>query len=84
MSYAELAFSNLALIVLAFGLEKVWLLKHKASKTIVYEKIELIKPERYDELKADLEERTGLKINRIEHAYLFNVHKTMIFIPGMA
>ena len=27
---------------------------------------ELIKPERYDELKADLEERLGLKIIRVE------------------
>ncbi|MBT6440122.1 MAG: DUF4956 domain-containing protein, partial [Flavobacteriales bacterium] len=29
-----------------------------------YEKIELIKPEKYEELLADLNERTGLKIER--------------------
>ena len=33
---------------------------------VYYEKIELIKPERRFEMKKDLEERTGLSINRIE------------------
>ena len=61
VSYAELAFSNLTLILLAYGLEKIWLIKHKASKTITYEKIELIKPENYNKLKEDLEQRTGRK-----------------------
>ena len=31
-----------------------------------YDNIDLIKPEKYDELKADLEERLGLKILRVE------------------
>jgi hypothetical protein len=42
------------------------LLRHESSKVINYEKIELIKPENRDKLKKDLEERTGLTINRIE------------------
>jgi hypothetical protein len=42
------------------------LLRHESSKAINYEKIELIKPENRDRLKKDLEERTGLKINRLE------------------
>ena len=33
---------------------------------INYENVELIKPERREDLKHDLEERTGLIINRLE------------------
>ena len=66
VSWAELLFTNLIIMGIIYGLEKLWLLKHESSKVVVYEKIDLIKPEKYDLLKKDLEERTGLKINRIE------------------
>lgn len=35
-------------------------------KYVKYDNIDLIKPEKYDELRADLEERLGLKILRVE------------------
>ncbi len=38
----------------------------EGCKFVKYDNIDLIKPERYDELKADLEERLGLEIIRIE------------------
>ena len=41
-------------------------LKVKQTKLIQYDRIELIKPEKRDELKADLEARTGLKIIKID------------------
>jgi hypothetical protein len=64
---AEVLFTNLALILITYSLEKIWLLKHESVKTINYEKIGLIKPEKYQELLADLQDRTGIrKINRIE------------------
>jgi hypothetical protein len=66
VSWAELLFTNLIILGIIYGLEKLWLLKHESSKVIVYEKIDLIRPEKYDLLKKDLEERTGLKINRID------------------
>lgn len=66
VSYAELIFTNLSILVTAFLLERVFLLKHESTKSIVYEKIDLIKADRRDELIKDLEDRTGLKINRIE------------------
>jgi len=66
VSYAELVFTNLAVITVVYGLERVWLLKHEGSKRIVYEKIELVKPENYNLLLQDLKERTGLEINRVE------------------
>lgn len=66
LSIAELAFINIVVVLITYGLERVWLLKHETRKTIVYEKIDLIVPEKYQEMKADLEERTGLSINRFE------------------
>jgi hypothetical protein len=66
LSYVELIFTNLVVITLIYLLEKIWLLKSEASKTIDYEKIDLIKPEKHDELIKDLKERTGLEIHRIE------------------
>jgi hypothetical protein len=41
-------------------------LKVQASKLVQYDRIDLIKPEKRDELKADLEQRLGLDIVRIE------------------
>jgi hypothetical protein len=66
-SLADLLFTNAVLIFITYGLEKIWLLKHESSKLIVYEKIDLIKPEKSAELLNDLKERTGIKkIHRVE------------------
>lgn len=66
-SVAEIIFTNLAIICATYGLEKVWLLKHESSRIIVYEKINMIKPDKYNELITDLQERTGIKkIKRVE------------------
>ncbi|MFN8239563.1 MAG: DUF4956 domain-containing protein [Bacteroidales bacterium] len=66
-SLADLLFTNLAIVFIVYGFEKLWLLKHVSTKEIVYEKIDLIKPEKHDELLKDLQERTGIKnIKRIE------------------
>lgn len=65
VTMAEILFTNFAVIVIIYALEKVWLLKHETSKIILYEKIELIKPQNRQLLIKDLEERTGIKINRI-------------------
>jgi len=66
ISYAELLFTNLVVIIVIYCLESVWFIRHESCKIIRYEKIDLIKPEKRDELLADLTLRTGLKINRIE------------------
>ncbi len=66
ISYAELVFANLLIVFVTYGMEKIWLLRHESRKNIIYEKIELIKPERREELIADLKERTGIDIIRVE------------------
>ena len=50
ISYVELFLINFIVMAVIFFLEKVWLLKHESSRSVIYEKIELIKPERYNEL----------------------------------
>lgn len=66
ISIVELSFANLVIIGVTFGLEKVWLLRHESQKLVTYENIELIQQGRHDELKLDLERRTGIRINRFE------------------
>jgi len=66
ISHAEVIFTNVMFIAITYGLEKIWLLKHESRKNITFEKIELILPERKEELLADLRERTGLNITRVE------------------
>jgi len=66
-SWMEIVFANVIIVLITIGLEKVWLLRHISSKSIVYEKINLIVPEKYEEMLADLRERTGLKeIKKVE------------------
>ncbi len=42
------------------------MLKVSATKLVQYDRIELIKPEKSKELKADLEERLGVKVLKVE------------------
>lgn len=62
----ELILINVILLMVTFLLESNWIFKKEVAKMIWYEKIELIGPEHRAEMKADLELRLGLKINRIE------------------
>lgn len=64
VTFAELVFTNVIILAITFGLEKIWLLKHEASKVIIYEKIDMILPEKSEELIKDLRARTGLNIHR--------------------
>lgn len=65
MSYAEIMAGNTIVVLSIIVLERVWSLKHQRTKQIVYEKIDNIKPENYHLLKEDLEQRTGLVINKV-------------------
>ena len=47
-------------------LESPKLLKHTSTKLVLYDKIELIVPERRAELVEDLEKRIGIKIDNLE------------------
>lgn len=62
----SLIISNILLIALLTIIEYGIGRKREVSKLVCYERIELIRPERRTELIADLEQRLGHKINRVE------------------
>jgi hypothetical protein len=66
ISYIEVIFSNLIVIGILWLMEFAFLLSHESSKSIVYEKVDLIKEHKRAELLADLKERTGINIHRVE------------------
>jgi hypothetical protein len=63
--WPQLIAANAIILAVMLILEKEWGFRYEASKQIVYEKIELVRPDRRAELQTDLEKRTGLKIKRI-------------------
>jgi hypothetical protein len=62
---ALLVANGLTVLVLYVG-EKEWGCRYDEKKSITYEKIDLVKPENYNRLLADLRERTGLPVTRCE------------------
>lgn len=66
ISYAELVMTNLMFLLATWFFESYILLKHVSTKLIRYDRIALIRPDKYAEMVADLEERTGLSIKKAE------------------
>ena len=65
-SYASFIATNIIFILLVWVLEAAGMSNCKAQKIITYEKMALIKPDRREELLADLRERTGLEIVKVQ------------------
>jgi len=51
-------------------LERGWGFHYEQSRRITYERIDLITPDKYDLLLADLRQRTGLPIKRAEVGHI--------------
>ena len=64
VSYTEIAVTNVLFLLVTWILENNKILKHTASKIILYDKIQNVVPEREKELIEDLKARTGLNILR--------------------
>lgn len=58
--------ANLLIIGVIAALESGMLVHHTTSKLVLYDRIELIVPEKRAELVADLEKRLGLKVKDVE------------------
>jgi hypothetical protein len=67
---ASVVAANLLFILVIWLLESNKFLKHTSTKIVLYEKIALIKPERYNDMLADLKERTGLNITKAEVGHI--------------
>ena len=66
VSYAELLFTNVALVGLTYFLETYWQNNLLVRHSVEYEIIENIKPENHEKLLLDLEDRTGFSIKHFE------------------
>ncbi len=66
ISYVEMAIINLFIIVALFILDRRWGVLYEEERQVLYEKIDLIRPENHELLLADLRERTGLPVKRVE------------------
>ena len=67
MPILEIIAANLLVVILIFGLENTGIIKGRTStKLVIYDRIDLIVPEKRAELIEDLEKRAGLKVKSIE------------------
>jgi hypothetical protein len=66
VSYAELLLANVLIIAILFVLESIVMRRARATKLVCYERIELIVPARRNELIADLEQRLGHKVEKVD------------------
>jgi len=66
ISYMELAFTNFTLIIVTGAGEFFWMYKHESSKRILYDRLEMLKPENEEAFIEDVKQRTGLRIKRVE------------------
>ena len=57
---------NLIMLLVVWGAENHLSAYREGCKFVKYDNIDLIQPERYEELKADLEKRLGVKITRVD------------------
>ena len=80
MSYAELIAVDLITIVTICICEM--LMKTQSIKLIQYDRVELTKPDRREELIADLEARTGLKITSVKIGGIDFLRDTVVLRIG--
>lgn len=65
-NYAALLIGDGLMVAALYVGEQAWGCRYDRRRSITLEKIDLIKPQNYDRLLADLRERTGLRITRCE------------------
>lgn len=85
VSYAVLGATNLLILLIVGFFEFQKFLSSTSSKLILYDRIELITPDKHDELMADLRKRTGLNIEKIEIGhidFLRDAAFIRIYYPG--
>lgn len=70
VSYAELIVTNMIFVIAAWVMERSGLMAKVNVKLIKYDKINLITPDKYDEMMADLKARTGLDITKFEIGHI--------------
>lgn len=68
--YPGVVVANAVFVVLSLGMERLWMNKGEQRKSIVYEKIELLRPDKKQALMEDIQQRTGLEIHKVEIGHI--------------
>lgn len=66
MSYIEILTANAVVILMAYYLDRYWSRQKTASKDILYQSLDYIKPDQHELLKKDLEDKLGFEILNVE------------------
>ena len=62
----EILLANSIITIITYLIDRVWFSTIEQTKSILYEKIDLIKPENEQNLIEDLKLRTGLNITSVK------------------
>ena len=66
ISWAELVFVNATILMVTLSFEKLWFNNEVQHKSIIYDRIDLIKTENRIEMLGDLRARTGLNVVKVQ------------------
>ena len=58
--------ANVAVWAITFTVDRLWAIRHVATKVVIYDRVDLLSEGRREELIKDLQQRTGVQIIRIE------------------
>jgi len=61
---SEIIFTNLMLMVTTWVMETVWMKRHLARRSIIFDRMDLILPTKNQELIQNIKERTGIDVVR--------------------
>jgi hypothetical protein len=65
-SYAELLFVNLIIFTTTMFMEQLFSMRRLRSQTILFDKLDLLKPDQRADLLTNLKDRTGLDVQKVE------------------
>jgi hypothetical protein len=66
VSIFEVLFTNGLITLITYLIDRLWFQSIEENKSIIYEKIDLIKPEKKEDMIQDLRVRTGLPIHEVK------------------
>ena len=66
VSIFEVLFTNGLITLITYLIDRLWFQSIEENKTIIYEKIDLIKPEKREDMIKDLRNRTGLPVHEFK------------------
>ncbi|MPQ48182.1 DUF4956 domain-containing protein [Marinifilum sp. N1E240] len=66
VSLGEILVTNFAFMATTWVMERVWMRRHMARRTIIYDRMDLIHPGKHHLLREDIKARTGMEITRFK------------------